>query len=142
MSALKSRWKIIVPVLVALLVGVKMFVLKGTEAKGKVNGVVYVLPREFVLNLKDDHFAKLTVALVLPEAPVEGGHGTPPEGFGILEQEAVVRDLVTDEVTGETAKTLTSTKGRKEIKHRLLKAIEEHTDVEASGVLLTDVAVQ
>jgi flagellar FliL protein len=144
MSFVKSKWKIIVPVLVVALVGVKMFVLKSEVAKGKVDGVVYVLPKEFIVNLKDGHFAKLTVALVLPEAPVaaEGEGAAPVEGFGPLEQEAVVRDLVTDEITGETARTLTTAKGRKEIKHRLLKAIEEHTDVEANGVLLTDVAVQ
>ena len=145
MSALKSRWKIVVPALLVLLGGMYMFVLKGSsEAKGKVDGVVYVLPKEFVVNLKDDHFAKLTVALLLPETPVaaEGEGAAPVEGFGALEQEAVVRDLITDEVTGETSATLTTARGRKALKKRLLKSIEEHTDVEANGVLLTDVAVQ
>src|SRR5690348_11124296 len=100
MSFVKSKIKIILPVLLLVLVGLYMFVLKGTpvEAKKKVDGAVYVLPKEFIVNLKDNRFAKLTVALVLPELPVaaegEGG-ATPPEGFGLLEEEAAVRDIVT-----------------------------------------------
>ena len=146
MSALVSRWKIVVPVLVVVLAGLYMFVLKGapSEAKKKVDGVVYVLPKEFIVNLKDDHFAKLTLALVLPEMPVAEGEGGPtaPEGFGLLPEEAAVRDIVTDEVTGETAHDLTSVKGRRALKRRLLAAIKKHTDVEARDVFLTDVAVQ
>src|SRR4051795_2933666 len=113
MSALTSRWKIVVPVLLVAVGAAYMFVLKPkpVEAKKKVNGAVYVLPKEFVVNLKDDRFAKFTVALVLPELPVaaegEGG-AVPPEGFGLLEEEPLVRDIITDEITGDSAKDLIS----------------------------------
>ena len=147
MSALTSRWKIVVPVLLVALGGVYMFVLKPkpVEAKKKVDGAVYVLPKEFVVNLKDGHFAKLTVALVLPALPVaaEGeAASAPPDGFGLLPEEAAVRDLVTDELTGDSAKDLISGSGRRAIKRRLLAAIQKKTDVDARAVLLTDVAVQ
>src|SRR5689334_18774017 len=111
MSVLKEKWKIVVPAVLVLLGGLYFFVLKGTpvEAKKKVDGVVYVLPKEFIVNLKDNRFAKLTVALILPEQPVaaegEGG-AEPPEGFGLLEEEAAVRDIVTDELTNDEAKDL------------------------------------
>jgi|SRR4051794_24350236 len=146
MSALKSRWKIVVPVLLAALAGLYMFVLKGTpvEAKKKVDGAVYVLPKEFVVNLDDGRYAKLTVALVLPELPVAEGEGgaAPPDGFGLLEEEAAVRDIVTNELTGDSAADLISARGRRRLKKHLLEAIHKKTDVEARGVLLTDVAVQ
>src|SRR4051794_13179045 len=128
MSALKSRWKIVVPVLVVVLAGLYMFVLKGTpsEANKKVDGVVYVLPKEFVVNLKDERYAKFTVALVLPELPAaaEGeAAAAPPEGFGLLAEEPLVRDIITDELTGDSAKDLISASGRRGIKKRLLVAI-------------------
>lgn len=148
MSALRSKWKLILPLLAAIGAGLHFFVLKSPppEAKKKIEGAVYVLPKEFIVNLRDDRFAKLTVALVLdhpPEPAAEGEEAPkPPEGFGILEQEAVVRDLVTDEVTGASADELTTTAGRRKLKKRLLHAIESETDVHPQEVLLTDVAVQ
>ena len=147
MSALTSRWKIVVPVLLVALGAAYMFVLKPkpVEAKKKVDGAVYVLPKEFVVNLKDDRFAKFTVALVLPALPVaaegEGG-APPPDGFGLLPEEAAVRDLITDEITNDSAKDLISGSGRRALKRRLLAAINKKTDVDARAVLLTDVAVQ
>lgn len=150
MSALRARWKLLVPALLAVVGGgLYFFVLSSPPSKAdkKVEGSVYVLPKEFIVNLRDGRFAKLTVGLVLehPPVPAGGGHGAavePPEGFGPLEQEAVVRDLVTDEVTGASAKELITASGRRKLKKRLLAAIESHTDVHAHEVLLTDVAVQ
>ena len=60
-----------------------------------------MLPKEFLLNLADGHYAKLSVALVLPQtrSPAEGRprwDATPPEGYGPLEQEAAVRAVITD----------------------------------------------
>ena len=150
MSALRARWKLFLPIFVAVVGGgLYFFVLSSppSTAKKKVEGTVYVLPKEFIVNLEGGRFAKLTVGLVLEHPPVAGGgHGgtpvEPPEGFGILEQEAIVRDLVTDEVTGITANQLITASGRRKLKKRLLHAIESHTDVHAHEVLLTDVAVQ
>lgn len=73
--------------------------------KPKVEGNVYVLPKEFRSNLADGRYAKLSVGLVLDihdtSLASAGGHGggaTPPEGYGAMAQEALVRDLVTDAV--------------------------------------------
>src|SRR5829696_2572917 len=106
---MKSKLKFVIPLVVLLaLGGVYKFALaeEPAEAKHKIEGVIYVLPKEFVVNLADGRFAKFNVALVLdhsqPTAPAEGAHGgapaEPPEGYGTLEQEAVIRDLVVDEV--------------------------------------------
>jgi flagellar FliL protein len=74
----------------------------------------------------------------------EGGHEAvkPPEGFGTLPQEAVIRDLVTDTLTDGSAENLVSEHGREKLKSRLLLSIKKKTDVKVEEVLFTDVAVQ
>ena len=148
---MKGKLKIVVPlVLLLVLGGVYKFVLAkpAAVAKPKVEGEVYVLPKDFLVNLTDGKFAKLGVGLVFDEgftaAPAKGGEegAAPPEGYGVLTQEPVVRDIVTDVVTDSTAAELTSRKGREEIKAKILKRLKAQTDVKAHEVLLTDVAVQ
>jgi flagellar protein FliL len=148
---MKGKLKIILPVLLLLLGGAYKFVLAkpAAEAKPKVEGEVYVLPKDFLINLNDGKFAKLGVGLVFEHgftaAPAAGGHeagAEPPEGYGVLPQEAVVRDIVTDVVTDASAGELTRRKGREEIKHSILKRLKAETDVKVHDVLLTDVAVQ
>lgn len=144
---MKSKLKIIVPVLLLVLGGAYKFVLakpKAAAAPPKVAGTVYVMPKDFLLNLKDGKFAKLSVALVLKGAPepAEEGAPAPAEGYGAQPQEAVVRDIVTDVLTGSNGDELTSRKGRKHIKTEVLERIHKETDVEAEDVLFTDVAVQ
>ena len=80
-----------------------------------------------------------------PIAPPEGGHGAaaePPEGYGTLPQEALIRGIVTDTLTGVDAEKLVKAEGREKLKHKLLKKIKKTTDVHAEEVLFTDVAVQ
>ena len=65
---MKSKLKFIVPILLIVLGGVYKFVLAKPGApapKPKVDGQVYVLPKEFLINLDDGRFAKLSVGLVL-----------------------------------------------------------------------------
>lgn len=112
----------------------------------RIQGTVYVLPKEFLLNLSDGRYAKLTVGLVLAPgqstgATAEGGT-PPPDGFGTLPEEAVVRDIVTNVITNDSGDDLISTSGRAGIKRRILQAIRSGTDVKVNEVLLTDVAVQ
>ena len=149
---MKSKLKFIIPLTVLILLGgVYKFALAKPPAKPhyKIEGVVYVLPKEFVVNLEDGKFAKFNVAMVLdhsqPTAPAAGGHGAapePPEGFGTLEQEAVVRDIVVDEASGIEADELTDRKLRTKLKKKILKQIKSHSDVKVEEVLLTDIAVQ
>lgn len=148
---MKSK-KVLIPLLVVVVAGVAAkFVLAKPppEVHHKVDGTVYVLPKEFLVNLADGRYAKLNVALVLdhaqPTAPEAGGHGaapTPPEGFGTLEQEAVVRDVVTDVVTGIGGDELVSAQGRRAVKEEILRQLRAKSDVRVHEVLLPDVAVQ
>jgi flagellar FliL protein len=150
---MKSKLKFIIPGVVLLVLGgVYKFVLAAPPAKAKppkVDGQVYILPKEFVVTLADGQYAKFNVALVLNHsqatAPAAGGEGAaaaPPDGYGTLEQEAVVRDIVTDDVSGAGAADLTKRKKRAKLKKELLKDLLAKTDVKVEEVLLTDIAVQ
>ena len=148
---MKGKLKIVVPlVLLIVLGGAYKFVLAKPKPaeKPKVQGEVYVLPKDFLVNLSDGKFAKLGIGLVFdegfkaaPAAAAEGG-AAPPDGYGALTQEPVVRDIVTDVVTDQSSAELTSRKGREQIKEKILKRLKSQTDVKVHEVLLTDVAVQ
>jgi flagellar basal body-associated protein FliL len=146
---MKSKLKFIVPILLIALGGAYKFVLAKPGApapKPKVDGQVYVLPKEFLINLSGGRFAKLSVGLVLDHsqatASAEKEAAKPPEGFGTLPQEAVIRDLVTDTLTDGSAESLVSERGREKLKSQILRSIKKKTDVKAEEVLFTDVAVQ
>jgi flagellar basal body-associated protein FliL len=147
---MKSKLKFIVPILLLVVGGAYKFVLAKPSAaapKPKVDGQVYVLPKEFLINLSGGRFAKLSVGLVLDHAQsvvAEGGHAAakPPEGFGTLPQEAVIRDIVTDRLTDDSADSLVTETGREKLKKQLLRSIKKKTDVKVEEVLFTDVAVQ
>jgi flagellar FliL protein len=147
----KGKLKFILPLVALIVLGgaYKTVLAKPAEKQPepKVHGVVYVLPKEFLVNLADDRYAKLTVALVLPHgeptAAVDAKHATtPPDGWGTLPQEAVIRGLVTDTLTGIKADQLVAPEGRERIKAKLLRKIKKSSDVHVEDVLFTDVAVQ
>ena len=149
---MKKKLLILVVVLLLGVGGAYKFVLskpKEAEAKPKVEGTVYVLGKEFLVNLAEGRFAKLTVALVLDphdeSTAAAGGHGAapePPEGFGAMAQEAVIRDLITDELSGIEDVELIERKGREKLKNEILESIHKHSDVHADDILFTDVTVQ
>jgi flagellar protein FliL len=146
---MKSKLKFIVPILLIAVGGIYKFVLAKPGApapKPKVDGQVYVLPKEFLINLSGGRFAKLSVGLVLdhsqPTASADKEAAKPPEGFGTLPQEAVIRDLVTNRLTDDTTDSLVTEKGREKLKKQLLLSIKKKTDVKVEEVLFTDVAVQ
>jgi flagellar basal body-associated protein FliL len=144
--------KIIIPVLLLVLGGVYKFVLAKPAPvhHAKIAGEVYILQKDFLINLKGGRFAKLNAALVLKEgyvaAGAAGGHGaapaTPPTGYGVMPQEAVIRSIVTDVLTDSSAERLQREKSRVKIQKTILKQILKTTDVEAEDVLFTDVAIQ
>jgi flagellar basal body-associated protein FliL len=148
---MKSKLKIILPLALIVFGGVYKFALAkpAPAPKHKIAGEVYVLPKSFLLNLSDGKYVSMGVALVLKEGysavPAAGGHAaaaTPPDGYGSLPQEPVIRSIVTDTVTDASSGQLVSRKGRDALRTRILRRIDKHTDVQASDVLLTDVAVQ
>jgi len=118
--------------------------------KAKVEGTVYMLENEFLVNLADGRFARLQVGLVLAHedtstAPASGGDAfapTRPSGYGAMLQEGVVRDVITNTLTGATDRDLVTAKGRRRIKAALLQGIQKRTDVKARQVVLADVVVQ
>jgi len=146
--------KKLIPVIVAVVAlgGAYKFVLAkpagAPKPKPHVEGKVYILGKEFLVNLADGRFAKLTVALVLDEkdtsdAAAEGeAAAKPPEGFGTMAQEAVVRDVITDDLTDAKDSSLIDNEGRERIKDKILKDLKKKTDVKVKEVLFTDVTVQ
>ena len=150
---MKKKLMILLPVLLVGFGGAYKFALAkpAPAPKPKVAGEVYVLPKDFMINLESGQFAKLGVALVFAHgftaAASGGAHGgtaapKPPEGYGLLSQEALVRAIVTDVLTGESPGHLQSKKGRKKLQHEILERLEKTTDVHVEDVLFTDVAVQ
>ena len=144
---MKGKLKIILPLAVLIVLGglYKVVLAKPATEHSKVHGEVYVLPKEFLLNLQGNHFVKLNVGLVLAagEVPADASGGSPPpDGFGPLPQEAVVRDVITDTITDTSSNQLVSRRGRNALKARILKGLRRRTDVKVNDVLFTDVAVQ
>jgi flagellar protein FliL len=117
------------------------------EPKPRVEGTVYVLPKALLLNLDDGRFAK---GFVLgpqdtSSAPASGGHGggaAPPEGYGAMPQQAIVRDLVTDALTDASERELISSSGRERPEKRIPTVVRKHADADAEEVLFLDVTVQ
>ena len=145
--------KKIVPViaLLAVLGGVYKFVLAKpakAEPKPHVDGTVYMLQKEFLINLADGRFAKMQIGLVLAHDDTStvaaGGHeaATPPEGYGAMSQEGIVRDLITAELTDATDKDLIGEAGRDKLKEKILKSLKKYTDVKVEHVLFSDLTVQ
>ena len=145
--------KILIPVLLIVVGGVYKFVLapKPVVPKKKIEGSVYVMPKDFLINLKAGRFAKLNAALVLKHGYLEeavaaagGGHEAtaPPDGYGTLPQEAAVRAIITDTITDMPASRLTREKSRVKVQEEVLKRIHHETDVEADDFIITDLAVQ
>jgi flagellar FliL protein len=142
--------KLIIGLVVLLAVGgfaAKTILLKPKPVKMKVAGQVYVLPHQFTLNLADGRYATITAALVLGAGQSDGSSATAsaPSAdsvVGTLPEEAVIRDLITNIITGVSSQTLTSATGREHIKQEILAAIRANTDDKIDSVLFPDVAVQ
>jgi flagellar basal body-associated protein FliL len=140
----------LIPLLV--LGGAYKFVLakpKADAKQPKIEGTIYVLGKEFLVNLADGRFAKMSVALVLDpkdhSTAAAGGHegaATPPEGYGAMAQEGVVRGIVTDVVTDAQDRDLIGRRGRARLQKEILERIHHETDVHVNKVVFTDVTVQ
>ena len=81
----------------------------------KINGTIYILPKQFTLNLKGGQYATLTVALLLAPSQsvgVTSPTNPPPTGFGSLTEEASIRAIITNDVTDQPESALVSQTGR------------------------------
>ena len=121
---------------------------KAKAKKANVEGNVYVLQKEFLVNLADSRYAKISAALLLDpkdhSTAAAGGHGgpVPPEGYGAMTQEAIVRAIVTDALTGRDASDLEDAKKRDELREQIVERIKAETDVHADDILFPDLTVQ
>jgi flagellar basal body-associated protein FliL len=137
----KKKLMIIIPVLLVVVGAAYKMVLAPKPAPGpkpKIAGAVVPLQKEFLLNLEGGRYAKVSVALVMPTAPVVAEGATAPP----LEQEAAVRAVVTDRLTGLPAAWLILRPKRHALLDEIRKAIDHTTDEEVDEVLFTDITVQ
>jgi flagellar basal body-associated protein FliL len=143
---MKKKLKFIIPIVLVLVGGVYKTVLAKPPKlpKPKIAGTVYVMPKEFLLNMADGRYAKLDVSLVLDKSEViPTSEGAPTnDNYGALPQEPAVRDVITNIVTDSPSKDLIDRSGREHLKKLILKGIRQSTDVKVDEVLFTDVAVQ
>ncbi|HUO69141.1 MAG TPA: flagellar basal body-associated FliL family protein [Solirubrobacteraceae bacterium] len=145
-----SKKKILILAVVILLVGA--YVAKGMlmpppKTHDKITGTIYLLPKEFLVNLADGKYGKVDVALVLAPGQSDGataasGGASSDQTLGTLPEEAAVRDIITNELTDSTASSLINSDQRVKLKHKILLAIRGNTDIKLTDVLFTDVAVQ
>jgi flagellar basal body-associated protein FliL len=143
---MKKKLKFVIPIVLVLFGGVYKTVLAKPAKlpKPKIAGTVYVMPKEFLLNMADGRYAKLDVSLVLDKSEVIPKTEAAPtnDNYGDLPQEPAVRDVITNIVTDTPSKDLIDRSGREVLKKEILKGIRQNTDVKVDEVLFTDVAVQ
>jgi flagellar FliL protein len=141
----KGKLKIILPVLLLLVVGgggAYFFLLAPKPAKAapaKITGTLFPLSPEFVVNLADGHYGKVTVALLMtagvPAVPASGGAAT-------LTEDAAVRAIVTNDLTGLADSALIDRAQRASVEKKILTDLQSSTDVKVTQILFTDVVVQ
>jgi flagellar FliL protein len=145
---MKKKILIILPIL--LLGG--GYVAKGKlmppkVVKPKLAGEIYILPKQFMCNLQDGHYATLTIALELAAgqsdgATAESAGASSTSTVGTLPEEAVIRSIITNLITNQTSNALVTGSGRATLQSEILSQIKTQTDVKVDHVFFTDVAVQ
>ena len=141
--------KLLAPVLVVALAAAAggywfMFMNAAKPAKAPkphVTGSLFTLAPEFVVNLTDGHYGKVTVALLLKQAPT-AAQLDPIADPVKLAQDPVVRSTVTDDLTGISTAQLIDRGHRDALRAEILKDLQKSTDIDVTGVLFTDVVVQ
>jgi flagellar basal body-associated protein FliL len=113
--------------------------------KPKIAGTIYVMPGPFLLNLNGGRYVKLTVALQLAPGQSDGASATASSSesaTGTLPEEPLVREIVTNTLTGQNGETLINDANRHTLRTKILTAIEKQTDVKVETVLIPDFTVQ
>src|SRR5690349_21551674 len=140
---MKKKIMIILPVL--LLGGgyvAKAKLMAPKVVKPKLAGEIYILPKQFMCNLQDGHYATLTVALELAAGQSDGATaeaGAPATGatVGTLPEEAVIRAIITNAITNDTSNALVTGTGRTGLQAQILSEIKSQTDVKVDHVFFT-----
>jgi flagellar FliL protein len=146
---MKKKILIILPLLLLLGGG---YVAKGKlmpakVVKPKLAGEIYILPKQFMCNLQDGHYATLTVALELAPGQSDGATAasagaSSTSTVGTLPEEAVIRSIITNLITNQTSNALVTDSGRSGLEQQILAQIKATTDVKIDQIFFTDVAVQ
>lgn len=114
--------------------------------KMKVSGTIYVMPKDFLLNLTDGRYAKVTVALQLApgqsDGAAPGAAASSESTTGTLPEEPIVREIVTNLVTNSSGEVLISSQGRRALRAKILNQITSETDLKVQAVLFPDLTVQ
>jgi flagellar basal body-associated protein FliL len=139
--------KLLIPLVLVLVLGVGYTMTKSKKTVvSKIAGTIYVMPQTFLANLSEGHYAKLSVALQLAPGQSTGGAGAAPAsgegGAGTLPEEPLIREIVTNTLTGQDGATLTSEQGRTSLKRRILSQILARTDVKVEAVVIPEITVQ
>ncbi|HTZ85458.1 MAG TPA: flagellar basal body-associated FliL family protein [Solirubrobacteraceae bacterium] len=149
MSKLLAKRTLLLALAVPVALGGGMFLLSHPkkEPPKKITGTIYVMPQTFLLNLDEGHYAKLSVALDLAPQQSDGASGAEAptgsgESAGTLPEEALVREIVVNAVTGQSGSVLVSASGRRAIRRRILDAIVHETDLKVQSVLFPELTVQ
>jgi flagellar FliL protein len=143
-----SKKKLIIGIVALVLVGGVGYTMTKPKkvVKLKVAGTLYIMPQSFLLNLSEGHYAKLAVGLQLAPSQSDGasasGASSGSEGAGTLPEEPLVREIVTNSVTGQSGSTLISNSGRDAIKQQILASIRTQTDLKVNAVLFPEITVQ
>lgn len=145
---LKNKKVMIAVLLPILLLGVGYTMTKPKPVnKDKIKGTIYVMPKDFLINLSDGRYAKLTVALQLAPGQSDGASAaaastSSESSVGTLPEEALVREIVSNTLTNQSGEALINAPQRTGLKHQLLVAISQQTDVKLEAVLFPDFTVQ
>jgi len=116
--------------------------------KEKIKGTIYVMPKEFLVNLRDGRYAKVAIALDLAPGQSDGASadsgasGSGESAVGTLPEEPLVREIVTNMITNQSGEELVSPSGRRDIRKEIVEAIRQQTDVKVESVLIPDLTVQ
>lgn len=142
---MKKKLLIILPIIVLIGAFAAYSMAKPKPKPGKIDGTIYILQKQFTLNLQGGQYATLTAALLLPPTQSLGTTtptNPPPTGFGSLTDEAVIRAIITNDITDQPASELLSVSGRKKLETEILANIKSQTDTKVSDIYFTDLAVQ
>jgi len=138
----KLKFILPIPILLVVLAAAYMTLLapkKAVAKPPKVNGTLVELSGDFVVNLAGGHYGKVSVAVLLSTPPpVTAGAGGAP----VLPQDAAIRAVITDALTGLDPSKLINRASRHALLGDVLKQLQAKTDEPITKVLITDLAVQ
>jgi flagellar basal body-associated protein FliL len=145
MKKILGKKKILIPLVVVLLgvgIGYKLFLApKPVPVVKKVEGTLVPLADPFTINLAGGHYGRVSVSLLVDPTAVPvvaEGSTTGPT----LEQNDLVRSIITDTLTGIDQSRLIDRSARHTLLAQLVKDLKKSTDEPVKEVLITDLAVQ